>query len=308
MRKNSTFVALALDVAQLLAACAFAQTLQHQGTERAYRLVGEPISDQPRPLIVHLHGFREPEVMANAPDLSVIAWRRLGALAQSEGFFLAQPAALKGRWNMGLDLANIALETGEKADDVGFVFKLVAHLVASGLADPDRVYLSGISDGGIMVNKILCTARHPFRAGASLIGTMVEAHAKKCRNNNAVPVFLLAGTHDDVLPYDGWIFPTGRSLSAPEIADFWRLRHGCGGQKMQMLPDLAKRDYTRVRQIDWTDCNSPVAVRLLRIEGGSHHVPNNEKPGLFKGGWTGKSRDIDAADAVWEFFQAVEGG
>lgn len=282
------------------------ETLLHQGVERSFMLVGDDQSTSPKPLIVHLHGFRKPEAIAASPNLDVIRWNHFEGLAAQQGFLVAAPSALKGRWNMGVDLPNIELRNGTKVDDVGFVLKLVDQLVLKGLVDPARVYITGISDGAIMTNRILCTADHTFRAGASLIGTMYEIHAKACRKAKPIAMFILAGTHDNVLPYDGLLFSSGRSLSAPEITELWRVMHRCTGQTRKQLPDLVKRDYTVVTQKDWTGCNSATAVRLLRVAGGGHTLPSTQKRQLFKRGWTGRNQDIDTATKVLEFFQDVE--
>lgn len=302
---RSSLVVVLVLVAQWAVAETTINRMQHQGIERFYRLAGASAQAEARPLIVHLHGFREPDQIAGSQDLTVIRWRRLEALAAEAGFVVAAPSAWKGRWSMGLDLPNVTLPSGAVVDDVGFVRKLAQRLVQAGVADPAQIYLSGISDGGIMTQRILCKAGHPFRAGASLIGTMYEAHARRCSGGKPVPILVLAGTHDPVLPYDGWIFPTGRALSAPEIANMWRLRHGCTGQATKLLPNVAKRDYTRVRQIDWTGCARDPAVRLLRIEGGTHEIPSMQRPKGLKFGWTGKSRDIETADQIWQFFSEV---
>lgn len=291
---------------QLQTTAIAADTLLHQGVERSFLLVGKEQSQTPRPLIVHLHGFKEPEAMAASSHLNVIRWHQLEARVADAGFLLAGPAAFKGRWNMGRDLPNVALENGTKVDDVGFILKLVNSLVTSGLADPGRIYLSGISDGAIMTNLILCTAKHPFRAGVSLVGTMFEKHARACRTAKPVPMLILAGTHDDILPYDGFLFEGGRTLSAPEIAEVWRLMHRCTGQTRRQLPDLVKRDYTVVTQKDWTGCSSANAVRFLRVAGGGHRLPSTEKRQLFKWGWTGRNQDIETAEKLLEFIQDVE--
>jgi poly(3-hydroxybutyrate) depolymerase len=46
-------------------------------------------------------------------------------------------------------------------------------------------------------------------------------------------------------------------------------------------------------------------VRLLRIEGGTHEIPSTQRPKGLKFGWTGKSRDIETADQIWQFFSEV---
>ncbi len=303
---NGFFSALLLGMTLLFAQTGHAGSIEHQGVTRSYLLLGNPEATGPQPLIVHLHGFRKPDDFTASADLDVIQWDRLAALSTANGFLVAQPAALKGRWNMGIDLPDITLPDGQKADDIGFILKLVARLVASKQVDPARIYLSGISDGAIMANRILCESSHPFRAAASLIGTMYAQHAASCGTRKTVPMLIIAGTHDTVLPYDGWIFDGGRSMSVPETTEFWRKRLGCDGQKSRVLPDRAKRDYTRVRQIEWTGCRTPVALRLLRVEGGGHRVPSTASSKAFNWGWNGKSRDIESAQEVWNFFQDVE--
>ena len=63
------------------------------------------------------------------------------------------------------------------------------RLVEEGLADSDRLYLTGFSDGG----------------------TMYQAHRDGCAATVATPLMAIAGTGDRILPYDGWLSPTGRS-------------------------------------------------------------------------------------------------
>ena len=71
-------------------------------------------------------------------------------MASREGFIVAYPHAWLGQWSLFEGLPNIALDDGRTVDDVGFIARMIARLVDEGLADAERVYLTGFSDGAIM--------------------------------------------------------------------------------------------------------------------------------------------------------------
>ncbi|MER7330204.1 MULTISPECIES: PHB depolymerase family esterase [unclassified Micromonospora] len=66
----------------------------------------------------------------------------LDAVADRENFLVAYPDGQNGGFN--------ALICCGTRDDVGFLRSLTAHLVRTWRADPDRIYLTGISNGGDM--------------------------------------------------------------------------------------------------------------------------------------------------------------
>ena len=144
-------------------------------------------------------------------------------------------------------------------DDVGFIARMIARLVDEGLADAERVYLTGFSDGAIMSYKLLCTAEAPFAAAAPAAGTMYQKHRDTCAATVPIPLLAIAGTNDRSLPYDGWLFPTGRGLSVPETMEHFRLLHGCTGQKTDLLYDRDAKDGSRVLEVVWTGCATPRA-------------------------------------------------
>ena len=107
---------------------------------------------QPAPLVVALHGFN------NRGDTFAVdsGW---AAVAESTGAFLAvfpnggQPI---GRENFAWHDFSF---DGSAPDDTGFLLALINQLVAEGRADPNRVFLTGFSDGGAMALQFLCS--HP---------------------------------------------------------------------------------------------------------------------------------------------------
>jgi predicted peptidase len=65
--------------------------------------------------------------------------------------------------------------------------------------DPDRVYLTGLSDGGIWTYGIAARFPHRFAAIAPVCGTWDPADACRLRD---VPVWAFHGDRDDVVPLD----------------------------------------------------------------------------------------------------------
>ena len=291
------------------AAAGEARTLEHQGLARHYYVHNaEAAATAPAPLVVRLHGYRGPEqAVAEREDLSVIAWPALDRVAGREGFVVAYPHAWLGQWSQFEGVENAALEDGRTVDDVGFVARTIERLVDEGLADPGRVYLTGFSDGAIMSYRLLCTAEAPFAAAAPVAGTMYQKHRDTCAAAVPIPLLAIAGTDDRSLPYDGWLFSTGRELSIPETMEHFRLLHGCTGQKSDLLYDRDSEDKSRVLEVVWTGCAVENAVKLLRVEGGGHNAPSFEPLPEKWRAWAGvRNRDIETAEEIWSFFRRFE--
>ena len=88
-------------------------------------------------------------------------------VGERETFIVAYPDGVGGSWN--------ALhETGEAealgVDDVGFVDALIAKLSARYMVDPDRIYATGMSNGGFFAHRLGCERSDRFAAIAAVAG------------------------------------------------------------------------------------------------------------------------------------------
>ncbi len=276
----------------------------HQGIDRQYRIHNaEAASKGTAPVVVHLHGLRyREEVEKGRKTFDHIAWKPLEKVADKNGFVLVQPGAYWGRWNLFPELDHIRLDNGEEFDDIGYIFGVVDELINEGLADRNRIYVSGISDGATLIIRLLCHPDSPFAAAVHIVGSFSERYQANCETKNPTPFMAIAGTTDRILRYDGGISPFGRSLSIPEVMEFWRLKHGCSGQTYNLLPDRDPDDSSRVMSVTWTGCAIDSAVKLLRVEGGGHVVPSyTPVPVSRSERWGGHNRDIESAEEVWNF-------
>lgn len=272
----------------------------------AWLVDGRPDSASPAPLIMAIHGYRKPEeAQALRRDPKGLAWDRLVPLARDHGFVAIFPAAYRGQRSLVTGLRNATYQDGSPIDDVGFLFGLVADLVANGTADPRRLYVTGISDGAIMTHRLICMDEAPFAAAAALIGTAHENHIGDCAPPYSPAVMQVHGDNDQVLPYDGWIFRIGREVSVPEVMDHWRRQHGCTGQKGERLDDIDPNDGSTVLKLEWTGCTRDPNVLLYKIKGGGHDVPAldalvNDDPKR------NVNRDLDTMAEVWRFVSQVQ--
>ena len=83
-------------VASVSAQADVTHTLMHQGLERRF-VLHAPISTAapgPRPLVVVLHGSHQ-------PPQELRDWLPMEPIADREGFVVAYPDAIDGRWNYG---------------------------------------------------------------------------------------------------------------------------------------------------------------------------------------------------------------
>ena len=201
-------------------------------------------------------------------------------------------------------LKNARRDDGVPIDDVGFLLALVTDLRAHGAVDPHRLYITGISDGAIMTHRMICRGDTPFAAAATLIGTAHEDHIADCTPATPPALMHVHGDNDQELPYEGWIFRTGREVSVAEVMDHWRRLHGCTGQSGERLPDIDPDDGSTVLRLDWTGCANEPNVRLFKIKGGGHSVPALDAP-VRDDPKRRINRDLDTMTEVWRFVSAV---
>lgn len=124
-------------------------------------------------------------------------------------------------------------------DDVGFLESLVARFTSEFMIDPDRVYVTGFSNGALMANRIACEASELF-AGAALIAGRVEP-GFECAPEVAVPLLQINGGADETVPYDGRVSDTGYFYASTEaIAEEWNDGVACASEKRDWRPSVGQ--------------------------------------------------------------------
>jgi polyhydroxybutyrate depolymerase len=295
-----------------LACCAAAgdlerRTLHHGGLERVFHLhAPEGATPTARPLVIVLHGGHGKAT--GMPKLTRGGFERL---ADREGFLVCYPEAVEGNWNDGRGVEEYRAQL-ERIDDVGFLATLIDALVAEGRVDPRRVFVTGISNGAMMSNRLGLELPAKIAAIAPVAGSIPVAIAPTATASPAAPsvtavaVLMINGDADPLVPYEGgevhfYRRKLGKVVSAPAAARIWAARNGCApAPEASMLDDRDPADGTRVRRERWAGA---AEVVLLTVEGGGHTWPGGLQylPELVIGRTT---RDIDGCAEIWRFFEA----
>ena len=267
-------------------------SLEAAGEERQYRLyVPSGLGDRERvPLMIVLHGGGG--WGAQIQDMS-----RMDSQADAAEFLVAYPNGTRGligyTWNGG-DCCGVAMRRDSK--DVAFISALIDELVKHQRVDPDQVYVTGISNGGIMAHRIGCELSSKVAGIAPIAGALM---VEECRPSEPIDVIFFHGTADHSVQVEGNFSKKSQPRRAfPPLQsqiDQWR--------KLNRCPDEAEITYERgeVRCRTYGPCAEGTEVTVCMISGGGHTWPGGKPIMERQLGHT--TSDISANEAMWNFFQ-----
>lgn len=279
-------------------------SLAHDGRTRSYLLHVPANHDKNDsvPLVIALHGG-----LGSGKRMVELTGGRFNALAERERFVVVYPDGVDRHWNDGRSSVNYRAHK-ENVDDVGFLTALIDRLARDWNIDRRRVYVTGVSNGAMMAFRLACERADRIAAFAPVAGSLVVELAGRCAPARPVPMLMISNTDDKLVPWNGGDVrygrrKLGRIISVPETARRWSALNGCSADPVvTRAPDRDPQDGTRLRRETYRDCRDGAAVVLLAVEGGGHTWPGGTSYlGERRVGRV--SREIDASDAIWEFFR-----
>jgi polyhydroxybutyrate depolymerase len=275
-------------------------TISIDGVSRDYRLF-RPASalGRPVPLVFMLHG-------ATGTAAQIEEYIGLSAVAAREGFVVVYPQGIGRGWNDARAGKSRLALNASSADDVGLLNRLTDELVNKGIADRERVYLAGLSNGGFMAMRMACEVPERFAAFAPLIASAPLTAADACRPKRPLPVLLINATDDGLVKFSSAAAAAQGNFGAVELAAFWGDRNGCKGFTDELLPDIDLGDKSTITARRFTGCPANGAVELLSVNGGGHQPPSRGKVRdypLLRGILGVRNHDIDTAETMWAFFK-----
>ena len=283
---------------------ALADTIDINGVARSYSV--QLPATKPAPLVIVLHG----NTQTGADMAARTSWPDV---ARREGFGVIFPNGLNRAW---ADLRPNTKRAGrappEGTDDVAFIVALIEKFIADGAADPSRIYVTGLSNGGAMTMTMICARADLFAAAATVIINLTDDMAASCHPAKQVPMLMINGTADPLIPYQGGRgtsrFAVPGFWSTQQTFDFWRRVNGCDARDAAMaeLDHRDPSDPTTVTRIS-SHCPPGCDVVLYRINKGGHRMPGNASdvrfPRIVNMLLGPQNRDIDGAEIIWEFFR-----
>ncbi len=275
---------------------AFCQTagFMYGGVQRNYILhlpTGFSASDT-LPLVLNLHGLTQTgQAQSTLSKFDVIADR--------ERFIVVHPDGLNLSWNA------ISGTYYGGVDDVGFLSALIDTINRGYHINLNRVYSTGMSNGGFMSYRLGCELSDRIAAIASVTGSMTDSMIYYCHPSRPVPVLHFHGTTDPVVNYNGGggITPVSTALQ------YWVNHNNCPQQgDTTQLPNTNTTDNCTVSKIYWDTGNEQSEVIHYRIQGGGHTWPGSGDN--FFGVVGNLNMDVNASEIIWEFFNrhSLQGG
>lgn len=255
-----------------------------EGAERNFKIHVPPSYNgkTPMPMIILLHG--------QGQDGEEIArWTKFNEMADKKGFIAIYPDSRKwaGRdeWRTW-DADNGLLPPGQDANDVAFMRKIIETAEKDYLVDPKRIYMAGLSNGGMLAFRAAGELSDKL-AAVAVVSSAMSGSEPPLRH----PVSLLNihGTADRIIPYDGLKNVPG-SLKAIGLPSFkstqYATEYWVDQNKIQQHPIILKNNEMLERK--FLDTKTGTEVREISIQG-SDHIPEN----------------FDKLTAtIWDFFEA----
>lgn len=264
-------------------------------------------TDAPAPLHMAFHGGggnARSHMEANAGLEG-----RLNRRAEEGGFIVVYPEGLprqdgRGRnWNDCRGDVSRNSSTYSSADDVRFVRLLVDELSARYRIDRDRVYASGMSNGGMIVYRLAAEAADLF-AGFSATAALMPVTSECPAPTIQRPMMITQGMEDRVMPTGGGCVAgecdRGQVMSLSESALFWVNFLRSGAPEQVELPNRVPDDDSSITRLTFA---GTVPLVVNRIDGGGHTIPGDQRLSASFGALVGaKNRDTHGADLDADFF------
>ncbi len=241
------------------------------------------------PLIIAMHGgFGNAYNMQDQSQLSV--------KADAENFIVVYPEGLEGgllgisSWNAGWCCG---WASNNNIDDVGFIDALLDRLVSDFAIDTNRIYATGISNGGFMAYRLACELSDRIAAIAPVAASMSMT---SCMPQRPVPIISFHSYLDTNVPYGGGVGsgPSGHYNSPQDsILNVWSAMNVCSITNDTIINN------SQFMHRKWSDCDCGTEIEQYVTQDGGHSWPGGNQTGLGDP----VSNFVNANDLMCTFFQ-----
>jgi polyhydroxybutyrate depolymerase len=278
-------------------------TLIHGSLTRVYK-VHVPSSydvNKKNSAVIYLHGGGGNKQSAYRDGLNKMSDKYGFILIAPEGTGEVKVGQVRAVWNGGM------WKTGEccgNSDDTGFLSKMIEEIENNFNIDKKRIYATGISNGGLMTNRIGCELANKIAAIATVAPAAVMSN---CNPSRSISVINIHGTADPANPPDG-SEPRGifnkesgsdfakdyKKMTPYQTIDKWKEVNECSNSYTKGY------EKGNAKCIIYNECLDNSEIELCIVEkmghtypGGSQYLPNSIVGPV--------SHDI-SFDQIWEFF------
>lgn len=241
------------------------------------------------PLILVLHGGG-----GNGRNAEKMTW--FSQKADKENFIVAYPYGTNKlfsekllTWNAG-NCCGHALD--KNVDDIEYIKQLILSIKNQYSIDANKVFVTGMSNGGMMSYRIGCELSEYVTGIAPVSGAM---NVTTCKPQKSISVIIIHGKNDQQVLYEGGSPKTKvdrheRTDKSVKFAEeFWRNENGCTNRKVTKTGKVERVTYRCKR----------AKLSVISIDDEGHTWPGGNK-GFF--GADTPTKEISATEEIYQFF------
>ena len=197
-------------------------------------------------------------------------------LAERENFIVVHPNGIDNRWTLN----------ASNNPDIDFTEALLSHLENDYRIESNRIYSTGMSNGGNFSFTLACELNNRIAAIASVTGLMLQAAIGDCIPTRPLAILHIHGTEDPIANY----------AFVQRGLDFW-IEHNTTNMNpiVSNIPDIDTQDGSTVEKYKYINGENDVEVLHLKVIGGGHQWPGNSG-----------NMDINASEEVWSFLKKFD--
>lgn len=262
----------------------------HKGLDRYYYIqLAHPEAEGLSSVLFNLHGY-------GSSALEQMYYTNFNNLANTKenNFILIHPqgaplntvlTSSSSHWNSG------GWTIGSTVDDVDFIDTIIKLVSQKYNLNQDRIYSTGMSNGGFMSYHLACNLSSKIAAVASVTGSMSKETYEDCNPDHPTSILQVHGTIDATVPFEGNSALGMRSIN--DVMNYWKLYDACDTEPVSIITDYFDIEIS-VQHDTYLNCLNDVQVELYKIEGMGHVWAKKERYG------------ISATEKIWEFFNLYD--
>ena len=233
--------------------------------------------DSPSSMIFVFHGF------GGSNDF-IMYTSNFNSISERENFIVVYPQGSSfwgyPHWNVG------GWTNGSSVNDVEFIDFLIELISDQYNINQDRVYATGMSNGGFFSYLLACQLSNKIAAIASVTGSMTNETLNNCDPGKEVPVLQIHGTEDPIVTYEG--NSAIGSIGIESVLSNWKSNNYCDEPKTTELYDSNPDDSFYIHRVLFDNGVNGSKVDHYKVYGGEHF-------------WFMED-DINSSELIWEFF------
>jgi polyhydroxybutyrate depolymerase len=276
------------------------KTLEYGGRQRSYllHLPKNFAQEKKMPLVIDLHG-------GGGTGRSAMEQTGFNDLADKFGFIVVYPNGtgregfLSGTprnrqlltWNAG---SCCGYARNSDVDDVGFIRELIKTLESKYQIDKKRIYVTGMSNGGMMAYRLACELSDKIAAIGVVSGVMTTS---VCEPKNPVSVIHIHGAMDNNVPMEGGVGSNALDrVPKPPVMDsikFWVKQNKCDEKPEVTVSGSVEKSVYQCK-------NKDLEVAFYLIKNGGHAWPGGRRMSTLL---DKPAQELSASPIIWEFFE-----